>query len=311
MTSVRKERYEFLERLTYTKVLEQTCHKGLDKTTNSVVMIRTVNCGLMTPVTLENVRKEIGKLSHAHSTCIVQCYGSFITDVNNLSVVMEYVGGGSLFDLIQNEPIDEVYIAIILREVLKGLDDLHSAQILHGNIELSNILLSLTGEVKLTDLGSRSLDELVAVGLRSPSPTWTPPEIIHQAEANEASDIWMLGIAAIEMASCETPYANMHPMRAMILISRDNIPSPSLEGNFSQDFKDFVSKCLQKDPELRPTAKELLSHPFIKQAKDISCLQDLVEKITKLNKFVTSESNDHKDDEVDLAGQGFSFDNLL
>ncbi|KAG0358191.1 putative protein serine/threonine kinase [Podila minutissima] len=212
---------------------------------------------------IDDIQQEINILSQLDSPYVTRYHASFLKGAN-LWIIMEYCSGGSCSDLMKAAAFKEDYIAIIVRELLK-------------DIKAANVLLTTEGDVKLADFGVSG--QLTATMTKKNTfvgtPFWMAPEVIKQSGYDNKADIWSLGITAIELAKGQPPYSDMHPMKVLFLIPK-NAP-PVLEGNYSKAFKDFIAACLQRDPALRPSAKDLQKHRFIRQAKKSSYLTELIE----------------------------------
>ncbi|GAM84037.1 hypothetical protein ANO11243_020280 [Dothideomycetidae sp. 11243] len=255
-------------------------YKAIERSTNELVAIKHIDLE-GNDDDIQEIQQEISLLSTCSSDYVTAYKASFVRGTK-LWIVMEYLGGGSCLDLLKPGPFTEAQIAIVMRELLSGLDYLHSTGKIHRDIKAANVLLSSAGHVKLADFGVAAQltniksQRMTFVG----TPFWMAPEVIQEAGYDFKADIWSLGITAIELALGEPPHGNVHPMKVLFLIPKER--PPKLEGpEWSKDFKDFVVACLNKEPERRPTAKALLKHRFIQRAGRTDTLRELVVKAQK------------------------------
>ncbi|XP_015269772.1 PREDICTED: myosin-IIIa [Gekko japonicus] len=214
---------------------------------------------------------------------VVKFYGLYYKkdpkDGDQLWLVLELCNGGSVTDLVKGflkrgERMSEVLVAYILHEALMGLQHLHKNKTIHRDIKGNNILLTTEGGVKLVDFGVSA--QLTSTRLRRNTsvgtPFWMAPEVIACEQQLDSSydarcDAWSLGITAIELGDGDPPLADLHPMRALFKIPRNPPPTLRQPELWSPEFNDFISKCLTKDYEKRPTVSDLLQHEFVKQVE--------------------------------------------
>ncbi|KYQ92476.1 putative protein serine/threonine kinase [Tieghemostelium lacteum] len=272
--------------------------KAVHKNEGTVVAVKIIS--LDDQEAIKDVRKEISILAECNDPNIVKYFGSYFKDKDHqLWIVMEYCGGGSVSDLLQVlETLSEDEIALICRECLKGLNYLHEFKKIHRDIKGGNILLNDKGEVKLADFGvsAQLFNTFSKRNTFVGTPYWMAPEVIQENKYDGKADVWSLGITAIEMAEALPPNANVHPMRVIFMIPREESPTLTNNTKWSEKFRDFISKCLTKDPALRPSAKELLNHEFIKTTKPLSILGDVVEK----RKNIVNSFEDEEEEEEDV-----------
>ncbi|XP_060941815.1 misshapen-like kinase 1 isoform X4 [Limanda limanda] len=251
-------------------------YKGRHVKTGQLAAIKVMD---VTEEEEEEIKAEINMLKkYSHHRNIATYYGAFVKKSppghdDQLWLVMEFCGAGSVTDLVKNtkgSSLKEDWIAYICREILRGLSHLHAHKVIHRDIKGQNVLLTENAEVKLVDFGvSAQLDR--TVGRRNTfigTPYWMAPEVIACDENPDStydyrSDIWSLGITAIEMAEGAPPLCDMHPMRALFLIPRN--PPPKLKSKkWSKKFIDFIEGCLVKTYTTRPSTEQLLKHSFIR-----------------------------------------------
>ncbi|XP_031830848.1 serine/threonine-protein kinase msn isoform X15 [Nomia melanderi] len=299
-------------------------YKGRHTKTGQLAAIKVMD---VTEDEEEEIKLEINVLKrYSNHRNIATYYGAFVKKSSpgkddQLWLVMEYCGAGSVTDLVKStkgQSLKEEWIAYISREILRGLSYLHSNKVIHRDIKGQNVLLTDNAEVKLVDFGvSAQLDR--TIGRRNTfigTPYWMAPEVIACDENPDAtydnrSDLWSLGITALEMAESQPPLCDLHPMRALFLIPRN--PPPRLKSKkWSKKFHGFIETVLVKDYHQRPYTEQLLKHPFIRdQPTERQVRIQLKDHIDRCKKRKQEKERDdyrysgseNEEDEPALAGE--------
>ncbi|XP_077342617.1 mitogen-activated protein kinase kinase kinase kinase 3 isoform X2 [Lithobates pipiens] len=232
------------------------------------------------------VQQEIIMMKDCKHTNIVAYFGSYLRR-DKLWICMEFCGGGSLQDIYHvTGPLSEQQIAYVSRETLQGLYYLHNKGKMHRDIKGANILLTDNGHVKLADFGVSAQITATIAKRKSfiGTPYWMAPEVAaveRKGGYNQLCDIWAVGITAIELAELQPPMFDLHPMRALFLMTKSNFQPPKLKDKmkWSNSFHHFVKMALTKNPKKRPTAEKLLQHPFVSQPLNRTLAIELLDKV--------------------------------
>ncbi|KAL3692966.1 hypothetical protein R1sor_006617 [Riccia sorocarpa] len=244
-------------------------YKGLDLENGDFVAIKQVSLENISTEDLASIMQEIDLLKNLNHQNIVKYQGSFKTKTH-LYIILEYVENGSLANIIKPNKFGafpEQLVAVYIAQVLEGLVYLHEQGVIHRDIKGANILTTKEGLVKLADFGVATKLTEADVNTHSVvgTPYWMAPEVIEMSGVSAASDIWSVGCTVIELLTCVPPYYDLQPMPALFRIVQDD--HPPIPEHVSAGITDFLHQCFRKDAKLRPDAKTLLKHTWIRNSR--------------------------------------------
>ncbi|TPP60981.1 Serine/threonine-protein kinase PAK [Fasciola gigantica] len=255
-----------------------TVQRSRDNRTRQMVAIKVMR--LDKQPNRDLIISEIEVMKELRHESIVNYLESYLLrQENELWVVMEYLDGGALTEVVTETVMDVPTIAAVTRECVKALAFLHDKNIIHRDIKSDNVLLGRQGQVKVTDfgfcaqLGNRQSKRDTMVG----TPYWMAPEVVNKTvQYGQKIDIWSLGIMVIEMIDGEPPYLHEQPLRAIMLIQANGKPHPKTK-HIDSSMQHFLDRCLIVNPDARASAKDLLQDPFLRKAGSLSNLCALID----------------------------------
>eukprot|EP01083_Nonionella_stella_P293435 997897_1 len=274
------------------------------------------------PNDCKDLLSEIDILQKCNSPYIVNFKDTFHKD-NNIWLAMEYCDGGSILDVMKilNQNLTELQTACVIYQSLKGLMYLHSKQLIHRDIKAANILINSAGCCKLADFGVAKIMRASGVGTTIGSPYWMAPEVMGSDNYDISADIWSLGIVCVEMSVGKPPLSEYKPMQAMFMIPKN--PPPKIpeyiieELNFSNEFIEFIGRCLQKNPAMRPSAEMLINDKWVKKVENdymsellpwISKGIPLLDKERKINAHIANQEDSEntvvREDDIEMTEIG-------
>ncbi|CAI9287137.1 unnamed protein product [Lactuca saligna] len=250
---------DFLGRGSYGTVYEGFTEHGIFFAVKEVSLLDEGSQGQQSIVQLE---QEISLLSQFKHENIVRYLGTDTGD-GKLYIFLELVTKGSLASLYQKYHLGDSQVSVYTRQILSGLSYLHERNVVHRDIKCANILVDVTGSVKLADFGLAKATKLNDIKSCKGTPYWMAPEVVNRKNNGYglAVDIWSLGCTVLEMLTRKIPYSHLEGMQALFRIGRGE--PPPIPETLSVEAQDFIVKCLQVDPNNRPTAAQLLMHPFV------------------------------------------------
>ncbi|XP_040006720.1 serine/threonine-protein kinase 10 [Xiphias gladius] len=260
---------------------------------------------------LEDYMVEIDILAKCDHRYIVKLLDAFYHE-NKLWIMIEFCPGGAVDAtmLELDRGLTEPQIKVVCREMLEALDYLHSMKIIHRDLKAGNILLMLDGDIKLADFGvsAKNTKTLQRRDSFIGTPYWMAPEVVMCETMKDApydykADIWSLGITLIELAQIEPPHHELNPMRVLLKIAKSEPPTLEQPHKWSQEFKDFLKKALDKNPETRPMAAQLMEHPFVRSVTSNRPLRELVAeaKAEVMEEIEDNREEGEEDDAVELT----------
>ncbi|XP_066427347.1 serine/threonine-protein kinase PAK 3-like [Molothrus aeneus] len=250
-------------------------YKALDTSSGQQVAIKIMS--LEEEMSEELAANEILAMRDNRSPNIVTYLDSYLVDAE-LWLAMEFMDGGTLFDVLSAVYPEEGQIGAVCRECLQGLHFLHSRQVIHRDIKSNNVLVGMDGSVKLGDFGlcAQLSPERSKRSSSVGTPSWMAPEVVRGEAYGPKVDIWSLGIMGLEMVEGEAPYKREARLRVFELIERNGPPKLQNPRHHSALLRDFLRCCLQADEDRRWSAQELLQHPFVTSGDPASSLAALI-----------------------------------